>query len=169
MPTSEALGFVQAAFDTHAAFADHLVKAAHSAQREIWMADADFAAWPLNRGDFTAALHHFLRANPANRLYLLTLDAQRIEASASRLMAVLRTFSHAAQCRIVPGHGAARFGEACSLMLVDQALVVRRFHRDSARGIVELDPGGVRIWIDQFQSLWDESTPCLAATTLGLP
>lgn len=169
MPTSEVLGFVQDAFDTRAAFADHLVKALHSAQREVWMADSDFAAWPLNRGDFTGALHRFLRASPANRLHLLTLDAQRIEATAQRLIAVLRTFSHAAQCRIVPGHGAARFGEACSLMLVDQTLVVRRFHHDRARGVVELDPGGVRIWIDQFQSLWDEATPCLVATTLGLP
>ena len=169
MPASEALGFVRATFDTRAAFGDHLVHAAHGAQREIWMADADFAAWPLNRNDFTGALHRFLRASSANRLHLLTLDAQRIEATAPRLMAVLRTFSHAAQSRLVPGHGAARFGEACSLMLVDQALVVRRFHRDSARGVVELDPGGVRIWIDQFQSLWDESARCLAATNLGLP
>ena len=169
MSASEALGFVQSAFDTRAEFAEHLVKALHSAQREVWMADADFTAWPLNRADFTAALHRFLRASTANRLYLLTLAAQGIEARAPRLMAVLRAFSHAAQCRIVPGHGAARFGEACSLMLVDQTLVVRRFHRDSTRGIVELAPGGVRIWIDQFQSLWDESTPCLAPTKLGLP
>lgn len=169
MLSSEALRFSQTAFDTRAVFCEQLLQALHRAQREVWMADANFAAWPLNRPDFSEALHHFLHASAANRLYLLTLDGERIAAAAPRFMAVLRTFSTAARCRVVPAHGAARFGEACSMLVADRSFVVRRFHRDHTRGIAELDPGGVRVWIDQFESLWEEAAPCLVGTSLGLP
>ena len=169
MLSSEALGFSQTAFDTRATFCEQLLQALRRAQREVWMADANFTAWPLGAPDFVEALHHFFHASGANRLYLLTLDAERIAPAAPRFMAVLRTFSSAAHCRVVPAHGAARFGEACSMLIADRSFVVRRFHRDNPRGIAELDPGGVRVWIDQFELLWGEATPCLAGTSLGLP
>jgi hypothetical protein len=155
-------------FDTRSAFTEHLQDALSRAQREVWLADRDFADWPLANAAFTATLQAFLRASAANQLRILTLDAERIASSAPRFIEVVRPHSITAQCRVVPPHAAARFGEACSMMIVDRSLLVRRFHRDHLRGAAEFDPAAARPWLDQFETLWEESAPALAATTLGL-
>jgi hypothetical protein len=155
-------------FETRAAFHDHLVDALGRAQREVWMADRDFADWPLVMPEFTSALQSFLRQSAANHLRILTLDAERIPTAAPRFMQVLKPHAVNAQCRVVPPHAAARFGEACSMMIVDRSLSVRRFHREHLRGAIEFDPSAARPWLDQFETLWEESSPALASTTLGL-
>ena len=160
--------FVRTPFDTRAAFTGHLRDALERAQREVWMADRDFADWPLAERAFTAALHAFLRHSAANQLRLLALDADRIPATAPRFMQVIRAHAVTAQCRLVPPHAAARFGEACSMLIADRSLLVRRFHRDHLRGAVEFAPAAAQPWLDQFETLWEESSPALASTTLGL-
>ena len=155
-------------FDTRAAFTGHLQDALSRAQREIWIADRDFADWPLGAPAFAATLQAFLRTSAANQLKILTLDAERIANGAPRFLEVVRPHSITAQCRVVPPHAASRFGEACSMMIVDRSLLVRRFHRDHLRGAAEFDPAAARPWLDQFETLWEESSPALAATTLGL-
>jgi len=159
---------VRTPFDTRAAFVKHLIDALGRAQREVWLADRDFADWPLAAGAFTSALQSFLRASAANQMRMLTLDAERIPIAAPRFLEVLKPHAVNAQCRVVPPHAAARFGEACSMMIVDRSLVVRRFHRDHLRGASEFDPAVARPWLDQFEMLWEESSPALASTTLGL-
>ncbi len=160
--------FVRTPFDTRAAFVGHLQDALERAQREVWLADRDFADWPLAAPPFAAALQDFLRRSAANQMRLLTLDADRIPAAAPRFMQVIRGHALTAQCRVVPAHAAPRFGEACSMLIADRSLLVRRFHRDHLRGAAAFDPAGARPWLDQFETLWDESSPTLASTTLGL-
>lgn len=155
-------------FDTRAAFVAHLQDALERAQREVWIADRDFADWPLAGPAFAAALQAFLRRSRANQLRLLTLDADRIPIVAPRFMQVIRGHALTAQCRLVPAHAAARFGEACSMLIADRSLLVRRFHRDHLRGAAEFDPAACRPWLDQFETLWEESSPTLASTTIGL-
>jgi hypothetical protein len=160
--------FVRTPFDTRTAFVGHLRDALLQAQREVWMADRDFADWPLAEPAFTAALQAFLRGSAANHLRLLALDTDRIPTAAPRFMQVIRAHAITAQCRLVPRHAAARFGEACSMIIVDRSLLVRRFHRDHLRGAAEFDPAAARPWLDQFETLWEESSPTLASTTIGL-
>ena len=155
-------------FDTRAAFGEQLQGALERAQSEIWMADRDFAEWPTGRPEFASAMQSFLRKSAANHLRILTLDAEHVARSAPRLMSVLRTHAHNIQCRVVPSHAAPRFGEACSMLIVDRTLLVRRFHRDQPRGATELDPAAARPWLDQFETLWEESSEALTSTTLGL-
>ncbi len=155
-------------FDTRAAFVGHVQDALERAQREVWLADRDFADWPLPTVAFAAALQRFLRGSAANHLRMLTLDADRIPTFAPRFADVLKPHSINAQCRVVPAHAASRFGEACSMIIVDRSMLVRRFHRDHARGAAEFDPAAARPWLDQFETLWEESSPALASTTLGL-
>ncbi len=159
---------VRTPFDTRAAFADHLQDALERAQREVWMTDRDFADWPLAQPAFATALQSFLRVSAANRMRLLTLDADRIPSQAPRFMQVLKSHASSAQCRVVPPHAAARFGEACSMLIADRSLLVRRFHRDRPRGAAEFDPAAARPWLDQFETVWEESSPALTSTTLGL-
>ncbi len=156
------------AFDTRAEFGEQLQAALLRAQSEVWMADRDFVQWPIGRPEFASGLQGFLRQSTANHLRILTLDAEHIAQSAPRLLAVLRTHARNAECRIVPSHAALRFGEACAMLIVDRSLLVRRFHHDHARGATELDPAAARPWLDQFEILWEESSPALSSTTLGL-
>ncbi len=77
----------------------------------------------------------FLRQSAANHLRA----CWRSTPSGSRSRAALHRRSCSrmpsnAQCRVVPAHAASRFGEACSMMIVDRSLLVRRFHRDHPRG-----------------------------------
>ena len=163
-----AVSMVRTPFDTRAAFTEHLLDALGRAQREVWLADRDFADWPLANPAFASALQTFLRTSAANHLRMLTLDAERIAIASPRFLDVLKPHSVNAQCRVVPPHAAARFGEACSMMIVDRSLLVRRFHRDHPRGAAEFDPAAARPWLDQFETVWEESTPALIATTIGL-
>lgn len=155
-------------FDSRASFHDALQDSLVKAQREIWLADRDFADWPLNGESFTSALQAFLRQSAANQLNVLVQHAERIAVGAPRFLQVLKPHAGNARCRIVPMHAAARFGEACSMMIVDRSLLVRRFHRDHPRGATAFDPVAARPWLDQFETVWEESSPALASTTLGL-
>ena len=155
-------------FDTRADFHRHLQDSLGRAEREIWLADRDFIDWPLNAEAFTAALQTFLRQSAANHLRMLTRDTDGIALHAPRFLQVVKPHAINAQCRLVPLHAASRFEEACSMAIVDRSLLVRRFHRDRPRGAAEFDPVAARPWLDQLETLWEESTPALASTTLGL-
>jgi hypothetical protein len=155
-------------FATRAEFDAQLLAALGSAQREIWLADADFSRWPLNSPAIEEAMQRFLLTSRANRLHLITATPHHLTQQAPRFMRLLRTFGHSLFCRQVPEQVALRFAEDCSIGIVDRARMVRRFHRDTMRGVAEFHPNEVGPWVDQFQSLWDESTPGISATTLGL-
>lgn len=156
------------AIDTRAGFVAQLQLALERAERELWMVDRDFADWPIGTPSFASTLQTFLRRSAAHHLYMLTLEPECIAVTSPRFLAVMRAHAHHAQCRIVPAHAASRFGEACSMLIVDRSIIVRRFHRDHLRGSADFDPASARPWLDQFQTLWDESTSALASTTLGL-
>lgn len=168
MSQQDPLGFQVTRFDTRTEFHALLVEAMRSAQREVWMADADYSEWPLNRPEVESILHEFLLASRSNRLHLLVHKAQKLQNDAPRFMRLLRTFSHSIVCREAPEHLAVRFADEFSMIIVDRARLVRRFHRDGMRGVAELNPNAVGAWVDQYQSVWDESLPGLSATTLGL-
>ena len=99
---------------------------------------------------------------------MLVRDPDRIPIAWPRFVDLFRVHTTTAQCRVVPPHAAARFGEVCSLAIVDRSLLVRRFHRDQLRGAIEFDPSAARPWLDQLEMLWEESGHTLAGTTLGL-
>jgi hypothetical protein len=155
-------------FESRAEFDAQLLAALGSAQREIWLADADFSRWPLNSPGIEEALHIFLLASRANRIQLLAASPDYLTQQAPRFMRLFRLFGHAIVCREAPEQVTSRFAEDCSFAIVDRARMVRRFHRDTMRGAAEFHPNQVGPWIDQFQSLWDDGTPGISATTLGL-
>lgn len=168
MNGSDEIPLLREPFDTRAAFGEQLLSALDRAQSEIWMADRDFEQWPIAGVEFASTLQKFLRQSAANHVRVLTLDIGHLVRSAPRLLSVVRAHAHNVQCRIVPSHAAPRFGEACAMLIVDRSLLVRRFHRDHPRGATELDPAAARPWLDQFEMLWEESSPALSSTILGL-
>ncbi len=142
--------------------------AIRSAQREIWLADATFRPWPINSREAEDAMHAFLIASRANRIHLLVANDQYLAAEAARFMRLLRLFGQSLICRRPPEQLSMRFAEDCSFVIVDRARMVRRFHRDSMRGVAEFHPNEVGPWVDQFLSVWEESSAGLSGTVLGL-
>lgn len=155
-------------FETRSEFQEHILNGVTMAQREILMADLDFQIWPLNSPVLESSLRGFFLTSRVNRLRLLTGPDHRITQQAPRLIRVLTQFSHAFNCRTPPDHLMQRFSSDFSLLVVDRARLVRRFHQDRPRGTVEFDPDEARLWTDLFEAIWDESSPGLSATTLGL-
>lgn len=160
--------FPSVPFDTRAAFETQLLLALNSAQREIWLADEDFSRWPLNGTAAESALHTFLLASRSNRIQLLTAKSEHLTQQAPRFIRLVTLFAHAILWRRAPEPLLTRFAEDCSFCIVDRARMVRRFHRDTMRGVAEFHPNEVGPWVDQFQSVWDEAEPGIAAVPLGL-
>ncbi len=168
MDQQQLIGIPTMQFDTRSDFHAQILLAMESAQREIWMADGDFSKWPLNRPEVENALHRFLLASRANRLHLLTYQSQHLQNATPRFMRLLRLFGHAIICRQPADTLTSRVAEAMSMVIVDRTRLVRRFHRDGMRGVATADPAEVSLWIEQLEAIWDDATPGLAATTLGL-
>ena len=70
--------------------------------------------------------------------------------------------------RIVPAALATRMTERFNFILVDRSRMVRRFDPVQMRGVIEFNPDEADQWLQRFEALWAESTPGLAATTIGL-
>ncbi len=155
-------------FESRQEFEREVLAAFGSAQREIWLADASFRQWSLNSVAGEEKMHALLVASRANRIHLLVADDQYLSRDAPRFMRLLRLFGQSLLVRRPPDEVANRFAEDCSFVIVDRARMVRRFHRDSMRGVAEFHPNRVGPWVDQFQSVWEESSPGLSGTILGL-
>lgn len=155
-------------FETRAAFHEAVLQGLASAQREILLADGTFTHWALNRPDVEAILRTFFHASRVNRLRLLTTADNHLLRDTPRLARVARDFSHAFAARITPASINEAFTLKFSLLVVDRSRLVRRFHPDQMRGIAEFDPLEAEAWVDRFESVWHESGPGLATTTIGL-
>ena len=130
----------------------------------VAMVDRDFADWPLEAPATIAALSTILH-EPGSSLRLVLHAPQWLERHGARFAALRARFADRVECRqaptgIAPGEG---------LLIGDRMHLLRRAHHDSFRGRLQLAmPEQVDPWRHKFELLWQESVPCLTATTLGL-
>ena len=130
----------------------------------VAMADRDFSDWPLESPAVFEALSRILRTPDAS-VRLVVQQPEWLERYGARFGRLRRDFAGRIECRQPPPALRTRDG----LMLGDRGHLLRRADVDAFRGralfaVAEgLDP-----WRIRFESLWDESTPCLAPTSLGL-
>jgi len=81
-------------------------------------------------------------------------------------MRLLRQFSHA--IAIHQTHDAIRNVDDV-LMVVDDAHYLRRPHCTQPNGVLVLhDPAETRGWLNRFNDIWEQSSPAVSATTIGL-
>jgi hypothetical protein len=144
----------------HQAVTDVLVRS----RIGIAMADYDFSDWPLESPEIVAALSRILR-EPGSGMRVVVQSPDWLERHSARFASLRATFADRVACRqpppgIAPGEG---------LLLGDRMHLLRRAHYESFRGRVQLAmPEQADPWRHKFEMLWQESTPCLAAKTLGL-
>jgi len=111
-------------------------------------------------------LRAFLRADPANRLYIVLHDVQNMQRVCPRFSNILQQFSHVAKLRQTPRKARHLYD---AFAIFDASHYLHRFHVDHlryARGQNEL--GGTQQLLDRYTELWEISTPAATASVLGL-
>ena len=121
-------------------------------------------AW--NNPSRTALLRPFLRASPANRLYVIVHATDNIERTLPRLIELYRDFGHAFKIRQTPKMARHLYD---SFSLFDASHYLHRFHYAHMRSALGThDVEGARQLLDRYLELWDASVPVNIAGPTGL-
>jgi hypothetical protein len=146
--------------DFHHSVLEVLARSRHT----LALLDNDFSEWPLETPQAFEALSRILR-EPGSSLRLVVHSPDWLEKYAPRFAQLRRTFTGRIECRqapatIAPGEG---------LLIGDRIHLLRRAHYESFRGrLLIAMPEQVDPWWRKYELLWQESAPCLGATTTGL-
>ncbi|MBV6474892.1 MAG: hypothetical protein K8F56_19405 [Rhodocyclaceae bacterium] len=153
-------------FDTRAAYQKALDVVLSRAGKEICIFDPDLKALELDSRARADAIAAFLAAGRDRSLRIVLHDPDYLSRYSARLSALRKRYSHCFQIRQTPE---ALQGIADCFVLADGASGAIRFHADHFRGKLLIEyPLEVHDWQQRFEDLWIESTPCAAATQLGL-
>lgn len=150
--------------ESRAAFYDGVERLLRIARRTVVFADPDFESWPLRSPSADDALHTFL-LRPGASLRLLVGDPDWLERHGDRLVRSRRQFASTFECRRVP----VSMRSAATIAAADAQHLLRLPQAGVFRGALQIgQPGEVDPAWRRLDALWDESEPCLPATTLGL-
>ena len=153
----------KSAFDDRAAFRAAVLQVLRSARESLLLVDRDFSGWPIESVEGEAALREALRAGV--QLRLLVLDPEWLARHGARFARLRRTYGDRIECRAVPE--SLRVSD--SLLVADRRHAVRRVPPESMRGWVLAEmPAEAAAAAERPEAAWEESEPCLPATTLGL-
>ena len=134
--------------------------------RTLRIFDPTLADYDLGNPARESQLGEFLRGSRAARLMIVVHDTAFITQRAPRLTRLLRQFSHA--IAIHQTHEAIRNVDDV-LVIGDDSYCLRRPHSAQPKGIfLENDPAETRGWLSRFEEIWEQSSPAVTATTLGL-
>ena len=151
---------------SRADFAAALTEVTALATRTLRMFDPTVAAFGFNTPQREQQLSAFLRASRMNRLMIVVHEPHIITQSSPRLLRLLRQFSHA--IAIHQTHDTIRNIDDV-LVIADELHSIRKPHHDQVRGVVTLhEPVETREWVSRFNAIWEQSTPSVSATTIGL-
>ena len=111
-------------------------------------------------------LRKFLLSSRNSRLMIAVHDTTHITIDSPRLMRLMRQFSHAIS--IYRTNEAIRKIEDV-LVIADDLHCIRKPHAERPNGVVHLhDRPETHGWLNRFNDIWDQSTPSVSATTIGL-
>ena len=152
-------------FTSRGGFVEAALTALAAARETLVLYDRDFRDWPLDRPSAAESIARLLGGNHAARLRLMVADPAWLERHAPRFLQLRQRFSQPIACRQVPASLAPTEG----VLIADDRHVLRRAHYGSFRGRLSLEqPAEAEPLVEKYRALWDESTPCLHGTTLGL-
>ncbi|MGE0800882.1 MAG: hypothetical protein AB7G13_10190 [Lautropia sp.] len=127
--------------------------------------DHDFSDWPLESRRCFDALTQLL-GRPGAGWRLIVRDPDWLERHGARFGQLRRLHADRIQCRCAP----PAVAPAAGIALGDRNQLLRRADLTAFRGraLFAAEPAEIDPWRLRFEALWDESTPCLVATPLGL-
>lgn len=136
------------------------------AQHDLYLFEKNFDGMGFNSEARYLILRHFLIANPAHRLFVLTHDTHYLSTLCPRMMMLLQQFGSSMFIHQTPKH-LQYISEPFSV--ADESHYVRRFHFDDPRGILaQNDPENARVLKSRFLEMWTPSRPAISPTKLGL-
>ncbi len=147
----------------HDAVRNALAEAAHTGCRELLLADADFADWPLGETAVVESLTHWAR--PHRRLTLLARHFDHVVRVHPRWVAWRRTWAHVVDCR-VPDEADA--DQVPTLLLAPGLVGLHIVDPRLWRGRLSHDAADLRVWADATDAVLQRSSPSFPSTTLGL-
>jgi hypothetical protein len=137
-----------------------------STQRELRVFDQNCAGLGFNTADRFEALRQFLLGSRANRMFIVVHDTGYLAAHCPRMMLLMKQFGHAV---FVQKTRKELRNLHDNFMVADDSAYLRQFHCEHPRGILGIDnPSETQALLMRFNEIWENSTPGLAATTLGL-
>ncbi len=157
---------LQDTFDGRAAYQQAIDRVLSAANKELCIFDPNVKDLELDSLARADALSAFLSGGRTRQLRVVLHDLDHLTRYSSRLMALLKRYSHCFSVRQTPE---SLRGLSDCFVLADGVSGVIRFHSEHFRGKVLLDqPMEVHGWHKRFEDLWLESLPGASATHLGL-
>lgn len=142
-----------------------VAQALSDARRTVRIFDRDLTAFKFETPDRQERLAAFLR-QPGACLRIAAQCPRPALDRSPRLMALLRLHAHNFQLLETAPHLALL---SDSLLLIDDATAVVRFHRDHARSkLIVGDVAACQPYGKRFEEIWAEGGTPLSATSLGL-
>lgn len=152
--------------DTVAAQVAALDEIVGYARSHVQVFDVDLSEHGWNNVGRIEALAAFLRASETARLDIIVHDTRWIEATAARLMLLLRTFGHAIT---IYRTGTEAQMAADPLTIVDGRHCLHRYHIEQPRATLIVDtPLLVKPLATRFDEIWGTGEPGVTGTVLGL-
>lgn len=150
-------------FDRRADFHAAVIRAIDDSRHALAIQDRSLEDWPLETAAGALALRGALTRGAGLRILLS--QTEWVERHAHRLLRLRRDFAAQVEIRVLPPN--LRLAE--SLLVGDRQHALRRAHADTLSGnCVLASPSQAEAPLERFEAAWQESTPCLPATTLGL-
>ncbi len=136
------------------------------ATRTLRLFDPTMQEFGLNSPQREEQLRAFLLASRNSKIMIAVHDPRHITIDCPRLMRLLRPFSHA--ITIYRTNDAIRNIEDV-LVIADDLHCLRKPHAERSNGALYFDdPAETRGWNNRFDEIWEQSTPSVSATTIGL-
>jgi len=136
------------------------------ARRTIRIFDSTTVDLALSSRASEEMLRAFFLAGRMNRMQIAVHETTHIQYYSPRLMSLLKRFSHA--IAIHQTHEPIR-NLPDVMVIADDQHFLRKPHGLQPGGVINLyDPADTQLWLDRFADLWEQSSPAVSATTLGL-
>ena len=149
--------------DFHAAVRHAVQQAADSQCRELWWADADFAAWPIGEPALIEDLRRWAR--PHRKLVLLAQSFDALARRHPRWVDFRRVWSHVVECRSIDELDA---GTMPCVLLASGLLALRLADPVHWRGSISREPAMLAQTRELLASMAQRSTPAFPSTVLGV-
>lgn len=131
--------------------------------REIWLADNDFAGWPIGDRAVVEQLTQWARSN--RRLTLVARHFDEVARRHPRWVAWRRDWSHIVSCRT---NNELPTGEFPTLLVASGLVSVRLSDNAHHRGRLSHDRPDELRCLEQFDAVLQRSEESFPATTTGL-
>jgi len=152
---------------THIEFHDALREAfaeiAQQGCREVWLCDADFAAWPLDEPGIIELLTRW--ALPHRKLTLIARDFDEFPRRHPRWTEWRRTWSHVVDCRVLDEADAV---QPPVILLAPGVITLRLVDPVHPRGSLSREAGDMLRNRELVDAVSQRSTEGFPATILGL-